>query len=292
MSLWTLMSVVVIVAACGGAESPAVGSSSAVAGAPVSGAVILATTTSTQDSGLLDELIPAFEGATGSEVKVTAVGSGQAIELAERGEADVLLVHSPASELALMAKGTAGTRRVVMHNDFVLVGPANDPAKVGGSKHASAALKKVSVAEAPFISRGDDSGTHKLELKLWKGAGVSPGGGWYSESGHGMGQTIQIAGERQAYTLVDRATWLATGARSGLKLLVEGDPALLNVYHVIAMTVKAGQRVNAEGARSFADWIVSTEAQRLIGHFGVEKFGRPLFVPDAGKTDEEVQKDA
>jgi tungstate transport system substrate-binding protein len=289
--LVALLSVLGIVAGCGEADSRAA-DGSATPARPPSAAVILATTTSTQDSGLLDELVPAFEGATGLEVKVIAVGSGQAIELGRRGEADVLLVHSPAAEQELMAEGRAATRRRVMHNDVVLIGPGDDPARVKGTREAAAALGRIRVAEAPFVSRGDASGTHTLELALWKAAGVEPGGAWYSESGQGMGQTIQIAGERRAYTLADRATWLAAGARSGLEVLVEGDPALLNVYHVIAMTQAAGRRVNGAGGAAFADWIISPAAQQLIGAFGVATFGRPLFVPDADGSAERVDEAA
>jgi tungstate transport system substrate-binding protein len=212
--LVALLSIVGIVTGCGEADSRAADGAAATPAPPPSAAVILATTTSTQDSGLLDELVPAFERATGLEVKVIAVGSGQAIELGRRGEADVLLVHSPAAELELMAEGTAATRRRVMHNDVVLIGPGDDPARVKGTREAAAALGRIRVAQAPFVSRGDASGTHALELALWKAAGVEPGGAWYSESGQGMGQTIQIAGERRAYTLADRATWLAAGARA------------------------------------------------------------------------------
>jgi tungstate transport system substrate-binding protein len=253
--------------------------------------VILATTTSTQDSGLLDLLVPAFEKATGRQVKTVAVGSGQAIEMGERGEADVVLAHSPAAEEELMATGKASSRRVVMHNDFVLVGPAGDPAKVRGLS-ATRAMERIARARAAFISRGDDSGTHKFELKLWEQAEVKPRGSWYLQSGQGMGATLQIARDKRAYTLSDRGTFLATDNGGDLKVLVDGGSALLNPYHVMDIDAKAGLRVNSAGGKAFADWIVSPAAQAIIRTFGKEKFGQPLFVPDAGKTDAEVAEAA
>jgi tungstate transport system substrate-binding protein len=248
--------------------------------------LILATTTSTQDSGLLDVLVPAFERDTGIKVKTLAVGSGEALELGGRGEADVLLVHSPAAEEKLMATGKAGRRRLVMHNDFVIVGPAGDPAEIAGIRTADA-FRAIARAEAPFVSRGDDSGTHKAELGFWDAAGVEPGGGWYSQTGQGMGPTLRVSDDRGAYTLADRGTYLAQPGE--LKVLVEGDPDLLNVYHVIDMTEKAGERVSVDGARRFANWIVSPEVQATIGAFGKHQYGRALFTPDAGKTDAQVK---
>jgi tungstate transport system substrate-binding protein len=250
-------------------------------------AVILATTTSTQDSGLLDVLVPEFERKTDREVKTVAVGSGEAIELGERGEADVLLVHSPDDEEALMASGKAGRRRLVMHNDFVIVGPPDDPAGIRGMS-STAALERIAREEAPFISRGDDSGTHTLELKLWDIAGIEPAGSWYQETGQGMGATLRIADQKRAYTVADRGTHLSTADATDLDVLVEGEPRLLNVYHVIDIAPNAGPRVNAQGGRAFAEWIVSPQAQRMIGELGRAEFGRPLFVPDAGKTEEQV----
>jgi len=241
----------------------------------------LATTTSTQDSGLLDELLPAFTRDSGWQVKTVAVGSGQAIELGRRGEADALLVHSPAAEEKFVAEGSAGSRRLVMHNDFVLVGPQTDPAETRGTSSVDA-MKKIAAAQAVFISRGDDSGTHSKEKDLWSKAGVTPGGPWYQSTGQGMGETLRVAGEKEAYTLSDRATYLTQRETLALEVLSEGDTGLLNVYHVIEMTKKAGGRVRPDGAKAFADWIVAPSAQRLIGAFGREKFGRPLFTPDAG----------
>ncbi len=244
--------------------------------------LVLATTTSTQDSGLLDDLLPAFTADTGWRVQTLAVGSGQALELGRRGEADALLVHSPAAEEALVAEGATGRRLLVMHNDFVLVGPAADPAGVRGTD-AVAALGAIAAAEAVFVSRGDDSGTNAKEDGLWERAGIAPAGAWYQETGQGMGQTLQVASEKGGYTLADRATFLAQRDALALEVLSEGDAGLLNVYHVIEMTTRAGDRVRAEGATAFADWITSPAAQERIGAFGTAESGRPLFTPDAGK---------
>jgi tungstate transport system substrate-binding protein len=250
--------------------------------------LILATTTSTQDSGLLDVLVPAFENETDRQVKTVAVGSGEAIELASRGEADVLLVHSPDDEEEFMSSGKGGTRRIVMHNDFVIVGPPDDPAGIRGMSSTAALERIAQNEEAPFVSRGDDSGTHALELKLWDEGGVRPAGSWYQETGQGMGATLRIADQKRGYTIADRGTYLSTGDSTDLDVLVEGEPRLLNVYHVIDVDPGAGPRVNAAGGRAFADWIVSPAAQRMIGAFGRKEFGRPLFVPDAGKTQQQV----
>jgi tungstate transport system substrate-binding protein len=249
--------------------------------------VILATTTSTQDSGLLDVLVPAFERDSNRQVKTVAVGSGEAIELGSRGEADVLLVHSPDDEEAFMQTGKGGERRLVMHNDFVIVGPPDDPADIKGLS-STEALQRIAKEEAAFISRGDDSGTHNLELKLWDEAGVKPAGSWYQETGQGMGATLRIADQKRAYTISDRGTHLSTEDSTDLDVLVEGEPRLLNIYHVIDIDPGAGPRVNAAGGRAFAKWIVAPEAQGMIGAFGRKQFGRPLFVPDANKTEEQV----
>jgi tungstate transport system substrate-binding protein len=265
--------VVLVLAACG---------SSSAAGPSVERSLILATTTSTQDSGLLDELLPAFTEATGWTVKPVAVGSGQAIEMGRRGEADVLLVHSPAAEEEYVAEGTAGRRLLVMHNDFVLLGPADDPAGIRGASAADA-MQRIAAAGALFVSRGDDSGTHARERSLWEKAGVAPGAPWYQETGQGMGATLRVAAEKAGYTLSDRATYLSQSG--GLALLVEGDPGLLNVYHVIEVTQRAGERVQPEAAAAFADWITGPDAQQRIGEFGIAEYGQPLFVPDAGKPD-------
>jgi tungstate transport system substrate-binding protein len=251
------------------------------------GALVLATTTSTQDSGLLDALIPAFEEESGLQVKTIAVGSGEAIELGERGEADVVLAHSPDAEAALMQSGKARARQLVMHNDFVIVGPGDDPAGIRGSTPTEAFAAIAGEPRAPFVSRGDESGTHAAERALWEDAGVEPPAGRYVETGQGMGATLRVADEREGYTLADRGTYLTQPG--ALDVLVEDDPALLNVYHVIDMTTEAGDRVNAEGAREFADWIVSDAAQERIRVFGVDRYGEPLFTPDAGKTLTQVE---
>jgi tungstate transport system substrate-binding protein len=253
--------------------------------------VILATTTSTQDSGLLDALIPAFERESGHRVKTIAAGSGEAIAMGSRGEADVVLAHSPAAEEILMAEGKGGSRRTVMHNDYVIVGPAADPAGVRGGG-AVDALERIAAAETPFVSRGDDSGTHAFELGLWEDAGRAPAGDWYQESGQGMGATLQIANDKDAYTITDRGTHLATQSARDLEVLVEGGAGLLNVYHVIDIAPEAGERVNAEGGKALADWLVSPAAQAIIETFGAAEFGEPLFVPDAGKTDGEIREAA
>lgn len=241
------------------------------------GRMILATTTSTQDSGLLDELVPRFQGQSGCSVKTVAVGSGEALELGERGDADVLLVHSPAAEEEFMDGGHGVSRAPVMHNDFVLVGPAGDPANVRGAGSAADAFTRISKQSAPFASRSDESGTHTKELSIWEAAGIEPAGSWYIETGQGMGQTLTIAGQKRAYTLADRGTFLATD-NVDLDLLFEGGSDLLNPYHVI---VVEGEGVNRECAQAFADWITSPGTQEQIGRFGVPEYGEPLFFADA-----------
>jgi len=254
--------------------------------------IILATTTSTQDSGLLDELLPGFKQESGYKVKVIAVGSGEALAMADRGDADAVLAHAPSSEKELVDKGSVVNRQLVMHNDFVIVGLADDPAGIKGMKSAVEAMTTIADQEAPFIGRGDDSGTEKLEKSLWKKAGLSPEGqGWYDVSGQGMGATLQIASQRGAYTISDRGTYLAQSQNLELEVLVEGDPALLNVYHVMQVNPEQFSRVNGEGGRAFVEFMVSKEAQEIISRFGVEKFGRPLFIPDAGKAESELGLD-
>jgi tungstate transport system substrate-binding protein len=250
--------------------------------------VILSTTTSTQDSGLLDVLVPLFERQSGYSVKTIAVGTGQAIALAARGEADVVLAHAPALEKKQVAEGKALNRRLVMYNDFVIIGPADDPAKIKGTKKAAEAMKAIAASGARFVSRGDNSGTHTLEKTLWKLAGVEPQGGWYIESGQGMGATLGIADDRKAYTLTDRGTYLAFQKRVRLPILVEGDKPLLNIYSVMEVNPANGPKVNAAGGKAFADFMVSTDVQTIIKTFGVDKYGQPLFVPVAGIREEEV----
>jgi tungstate transport system substrate-binding protein len=248
--------------------------------------IILATTTSTQDTGLLDVLVPAFTQKTGITVKTVAVGTGQALKMGQDGEADVLLVHAPLSEKTFMEGGYGIERKLVMHNDFIIVGPAADPAGILGAASAVAAFKKIAAAGAPFISRGDDSGTNKTELAIWKKTEISPTmQTWYEETGQGMGATLKVASEKSAYTLTDRGTYLADKSSLGLDILVEGDNALLNIYHVIVVNPEKWPKVNVEGARAFSDFILSPEIQDLIGKFGVDQYGEPLFYADATKTD-------
>lgn len=252
--------------------------------------VILATTTSTQDSGLLDILLPIFEKETGYVVKPIAVGTGQALAMADQGEADVLLVHAPADEKKRVEAGVAVNRRLVMHNDFLLVGSASDPAGIKGSQTAAEALQKIARTQALFISRGDDSGTHKKEKALWKQAGVEPEGNWYQETGSGMGQTLNIAAEKGGYTLTDRGTYLALKKNLSLEILVEGEADLLNIYHVMQVNPAKFTKVNADGGKAFVEFMVSPTTQKIIGEFGVDKYGEPLFSPDAGKQEDELGK--
>jgi tungstate transport system substrate-binding protein len=253
--------------------------------APASRTVILSTTTSTQDSGLLDVLVPLFEKQTGYSVKTISVGTGQALALAARGEADVTLAHAPGAEQKDVAEGTMHNRRLVMYNDFVLIGPAADPAKAKGETSVTAALGKIAGAQARFVSRGDRSGTHTLERALWKAAGVTPGAPWYIESGQGMGATLGIANDRRGYTLTDRATMLAFAKRVDLEPMVERDKRLLNIYSVMEVNPANGPRVNTAGGKAFADFMLAPETQAVIETFGVDTYGQPLFVPIAGKTD-------
>ena len=250
--------------------------------------IILSTTTSTQDSGLLDVLIPLFEKQTGYSVKTVSVGTGQALALAAKGDADVALVHAPSLEKQYVADGKLLHRRLVMYNDFVIIGPKEDPAKIRTAKTASAALKAIEQAKASFVSRGDNSGTHVLEKALWKSAGVEPKGSWYIEAGQGMGATLGIANERNAYTITDRGTWLALGKRVSLPILVEGDKALLNIYSVMEVNPANGPRINTVGGRAFADFMIAPQTQSVIKSFGVEKFGQSLFVPVADKKEEDL----
>ena len=251
-------------------------------------AIILATTTSTQDSGLLDELIPMFEDQSGYIVKVIAVGTGQALKMGQDGNADILLVHAPDAEKVLIENGSAIDRRLMMHNDFVLVGPADDPAGIQGMKVPENALKWIGESEVVFVSRGDDSGTHKKELSLWAQAGTEPEGEWYLESGQGMGATLRIASEKGAYTLTDRATYLSQRETLDLAILLEGDSSLLNIYHVMRVNPREWPNVNEDGALALSDFLTSAEGQALIRTFGVETFGQPLFFPDAGYTEADL----
>ena len=248
--------------------------------------VILSTTTSTQDSGLLDVLIPAFEKKTGYKIKTIAVGSGQAIAMGEKGEADLLLTHAPDAEKKVVESGAAVNRRLVMHNDFIIIGPPADPAGIKG-KSAMEAMKAIADAKTIFISRGDNSGTHQLEKKLWKQASITPAGSWYQEVGTGMGQALKMASEKQGYILTDRATYLAQAKNLGMPILVEGDAKLLNIYHVMEVNPAKYSKVNAAGAKAFADFLLSAEGQSMIAAFGKDKFGQPLFFADGGKTEKD-----
>ena len=259
--------------------------------AAVQKTVILATTTSTQDSGLLDVLIPIFEKQTGYFVKTISVGSGQAMAMGQKGEADVLLVHSPAAEKKMVDAGYGINRRLVMHNDFIILGPPQDPAGVKGMKSARDAFKKMAAAGALFMSRGDNSGTHSKEKEVWKAAGVKfEGQKWYQQTGLGMGQTLNVAAEKKGYLLADRGTYLAMKKNLGLDILVEGDGILLNIYHVIEVNPAKWPKVNKDGGKAFADFMVAKDTQAIIKTFGIEKFGSPLFFPDAGKKVEDLGK--
>ena len=271
----TLVSILVILT-CGSAALAA------------SKSVILATTTSTQDSGLLDVLVPLFEKESGIQVKTISVGSGQAMKMGEKGEADVLLVHSPAAETKFMAEGFGISRRLVMHNDFIVVGPASDPAGIKGTKAADA-MKSIARSGTLFISRGDNSGTHAKEKGLWEAAAINPDGQkWYQQTGLGMGQTLNVAAEKKGYTITDRATYLSLKKGLNLDILVEGDGKLLNVYHVIELNPVKSPKIKVKEGKAFADFMVAKKTQKIIGTFGVDKFGAPLFFPDAGRNPAEL----
>jgi tungstate transport system substrate-binding protein len=253
--------------------------------------IILATTTSTQDSGLLDVLLPIFEKKTGYFVKTIAVGSGQAMAMGQKGEADVLLVHSPEAEKKFIAEGYGINRRLIMHNDYIIVGFLGDPAKIKGVRPASVAFRKIASEKVLFMSRGDNSGTHSKEREIWKASGINPEGEkWYQQTGLGMGQTLNVAAEKKGYTLADRGTYLALKKNLNLDILVEGDAILLNIYHVIEVNPAKWAKVNAAGGKAFADFMVSKETQDIIKTFGIDKFGSPLFFPDAGKKEEDLGK--
>ncbi len=286
LSLFILSLAAGSMAACSRAGAPAPTATPA----PERPELILATTTSTMDSGLLDVLIPAFEKQTGYQVKPIAVGTGQALAMGERGEADVLLVHAPDAEKAVVDKGAAINRLLVMHNDFVIVGPPADPAGIAGRPSVVETFKQLAAKGAVFVSRGDDSGTDKMEKSLWKKAGLQPAGSWYVRAGAGMGQTLRIASEKAGYTLTDRATYLANKSTLQLKIVLEKDPVLLNIYHVMQVNPAKFPKVNSAGAKAFSDFLLSGAGQKLISRFGVDKFGSPLFFPDAGKSDADLAK--
>lgn len=249
--------------------------------------IILATTTSTQDSGLLDEILPEFEEEYGYTVSVVSVGSGEAMTMGENGEADVLLVHSPAAEREFVEEGNADDtgRLDVMYNDFVLVGPVSDPAEIAeeSPSDAMAAFQKLADTQTEFISRSDESGTHKKELEIWKACGITPEGEWYVQAGTGMGAVLEMANEKLAYTLSDRATWLNLGLDEDMKIVCENDESgiLYNQYGVICVNPEKNNQINHEGAKAFQEWIVSEKGQELIGEYGVEEYGKALFTPNA-----------
>ena len=254
-----------------------------------SSTVILSTTTSTQDSGLLDVLVPMFEKQSGLSVKTISVGTGQALALAARGEADVVLVHAPALERKYVADGKLRNRRLVMYNDFVIIGPESDPAKIKGMTSAAQAMKAIAQSGSRFVSRGDNSGTHILEKSLWKLASVEPAAPWYIEAGQGMGATLGVADDRNAYTLTDRGTFLAYQKRLRLAILVHGDRPLLNIYSVMEVNPANGPKVNMAGGKAFADFMLTPETQNVIKTFGIDKYGQPLFVPIAGTPEDQVK---
>ncbi len=258
--------------------------------APANSTLILATTTSTQDSGLLDVLIPFFEAETGFTVQTVTVGSGQAMEMGQQGNADVLLVHSPSAEKTFMEDGWGKDRALIMHNGFIIVGPAGDPAKIKGLS-AVDAFKAIAAAEATFVARADKSGTSTKELGIWKKAELDPAAtkpAWYIETGQGMGQSLTIASEKTGYTLTDRATFLANKANLQLEILGEGDNSLLNVYHVITVNPDKWPKVNYAGSIAFLKFMTEASTQEEIGKFGVDKYGQQLFIPDANKTDADL----
>jgi len=279
--LWIFISLVMVI----GLLLGACGTS-----APANTELILATTTSTRDSGLLDVLLPKFEAAIGYKVKMVAVGSGEAIKMGQEGNADVLLVHSPKAEVDYMTQGFGKERLLVMHNDFIIVGPAADPAGIKGTAAAVDAFKKIAETKSVFVSRADKSGTNTAELNLWKAISITPEGDWYLQTGQGMADTLRVASEKTGYTLADRATYLALKVNLQLDILVQGDKALLNIYHVITVNPDKWPKVYYQGAKAFADFMVSAEIQTLISEFGKDKYGEALFFPDAGKAEDQVGK--
>jgi tungstate transport system substrate-binding protein len=250
--------------------------------------LIILTTTTTQDSGILRILTDAFAKKSGLTVKPIVAGSGDILKQGSRGEGDVLLTHSPDAEKTWMAEGNGTSRRLVMYNDFVIIGPEADPAKIKGLKAADA-LRRIAEAKAPFVSRGDQSGTHVRELAMWKRAGVDPKGQpWYRETGQGQGLTMDVAAQFQGYAFTDRGTYLVHARRIGLPILVENDPGLYNIYHVMPVNAAKFPKVNAAAGQAFADWVVSREGQAVIAEFGKAQYGRSLFMPAANLREEEL----
>ncbi len=287
MGRWLLFLIVVTIASLLGCRDRE--SASTAAPSPHEGKrdVILATTTSTRDSGLLDELLPVFTKSTGYTVKTIAVGSGRAIAMGRGGEADVLLTHAPGAEREILKLGAVTGRRLVMHNDYVLLGPTADPAGVKG-KPVVQGLLAIHRSASLFLSRGDDSGTHMLEKQLWQRAGLEPEDRWYQESGSGMGETLVIANQKDAYTLSDRATYLAHRKGLSVQVLSEGDGELMNPYHVMPVNADRFQKVNRPGGQAFADFLLSEPAQAIIASYGRKEYGQPLFHADGGKNEDEI----
>lgn len=275
------------VSAAAASAAPTEAAAPAIPSAPKNPNIILSTTTSTQDSGLLDYLIPVFEKETGYKVKTIAVGTGQALEMGKKGEADVLLTHAPASEKPMVEELVVTDYSLFAHNDFIVIGPADDPAGVKDAKTAAEAFKAISSKGSVFISRGDNSGTHKKELEIWKAAGIEkPTGAWYQESSSGMGQTLMVANDKAGYTLTDRATYLAQMKNmTNMEILNQGSKELLNVYHIMKVNPEKFSKVNSEGANAFIDFMLSPDIQKMIGEFGKDKYGQSLFFPDAGKNE-------
>ncbi|NLN49531.1 MAG: solute-binding protein [Clostridiales bacterium] len=272
------------VAACGPKEVPDPGQDPGTGQELKGGEIILSTTTSTQDSGLLDFLLPEFKNDTGIEVKVIAVGTGQALQMGRDGEADVLLVHAKASELEFLEEGAGTERHDVMYNDFILVGPTGSTAVEKGN-NIEKALSAIKEKELVFVSRGDDSGTHKKELAIWKAVGIEPAGDWYLDAGAGMGAVLTMANEKEAYTITDRATYLSMKNDLDLEIVIEGDENLLNQYGVIPVNPEVlgdkAEQINHEGALEFMNWLISERGQELISKYGIEEFGQALFFPNA-----------
>lgn len=284
--LLVLMMVLTVFAGCA-KEEPAQQPEKPEGPAEIIGTIILATTTSTQDSGLLDVILPDFTYKTGYEVDVIAVGSGEAMKMGENGEADVLLVHSPAAEKEFVAAGHSPARYDVMYNDFIILGPKDDPAgiKAAAPDKAQAAFQKIYDDKVTFVSRADESGTHKKELSIWDKLGLTPSGDWYIESGKGMGDVITMTNEMLGYTLADRATWLNMSEGTDLQIVTEGDKDLFNQYGVMVVDPSKNDKINAEGALAFQEWILSDETQKLIGQYGIDKYGMALFTPNAAKAE-------
>jgi len=277
---------------CGAKQATTTPSTTAVP-TPTNPQIIMASTTSTRDSGLMDVLIPIFEKETGYTLKPVYVGTGAAIQMGQQGNADVVLVHAPSLEKPFMDSGAGIKRTLVMHNDFIIVGPPSDPAGIKGMTSASGAFQKIANAQLKFYSRGDKSGTDTAEKAIWKSIGITVADNstsnpsWYIEGGTGTGMLdlLRIASEKNGYTMTDRATYLANQSVLGLDVMVQGDPGLLNIYHVIEVNPEMFPAVNSAGAEAFIKFMVSKEAQDIIAKFGLDKYGQPLFFADAGKTE-------